>query len=200
MRPVSSGASVSGPSNYDQAREAAEDQNYLVAINYYQQVLQEFPRGKSGAEVRLEFAKVLLFADQPARAKQVADSVPGLTFNRELRGRAALLSVIAQHVQHEAYLAKRPPYVEGRDRSRAVYAQMEAVYEKSGKYDDDAIIPARIRVLRESLAELELRQMQAERDQGKASIAAQRARYILIEFADTDAVRRNARLLRGLSN
>lgn len=199
QKPPNSSAAPA-PSSYDLAREAAESQNYLSAITHYERVLQDYPRGKTGAQVRLEFAKVLLFAGQAGRAQQVADGLPKITHNRELRSRGAILSVIAQHVQLEAFLAKGPPYEQGRERARALYAQMEAVYDKHGKHDDDAIIPARIRLLRESLAELELRQMQSERDRGKASIAAQRARYILVEFADTDAVRRNVRLLRGLSN
>ncbi|MGY3670878.1 outer membrane protein assembly factor BamD (plasmid) [Marinovum sp. KMM 9989] len=196
----STSATPSGPDDYVLARAAAEDQNYIVAIANYERVLAAYPRGKTGAEVRLELTKVLLFANQPVRAQRLAAEVPQITRNRELRGRAAILEVIADHLQLDTYLAAHPPYDAARDRARALYAKMEAVYDKHGKYDDDAIIPARIRVLRESLAELELRQMQGERQQGDTNTAAQRARYILTEFADTDAVQRNAQLLKSVTS
>lgn len=194
-----SSATPTGPNDYVLARAAAEDQNYPVAIANYARVLDAYPKGTTGAEVRLEFAKVLLFADQPQRALMVLEQVPEITRNREMRGRAIILSVIAEHVLLEAYLAEHPPYLAARDRARAMYEKMEAVYDTHGKYDADAIIPARIRVLRESLAEMELREMQAEYDRGDHNIAAQRARYIINQFPDTEAVKRNMDVLQTVA-
>jgi tetratricopeptide (TPR) repeat protein len=184
-----------GPDDYLIARSAVKDGNFSSAIASYERVLDAFPRGKSGAEVRLEFANVLLHANQPDRALDLANEVPKLSRDKGLRGRAAILASIAQHMEIEAYLETNPPYLQARDKARNVYFLMETVYEKNGKYDDDGIIPARIRILRESLAKLELRQVKSERAQGNKNVATQRARYILTEFSDTDTVNSNKQFL-----
>ncbi|MEO1704367.1 MAG: hypothetical protein AAFR50_03385 [Pseudomonadota bacterium] len=188
-----------GPDAYTLARAAVADGNFSAALSHYVRVLEEYPRGQDGAEVRLEFANVLLYAEMPERALEVAALVPELTRDRELRGRAAILMAIAEHSKVETYLASAPPYEQGRDRARAVYLAMVETYETHGRYDAEGIIPARLGVLREGLANLEIRKMKSERAAGEAATASQRAQYIQLEFGDTQTVRENAQLLQAVA-
>lgn len=190
---------IAGPDQYSLARAAAEDGNFNAAIAGYQKVLEEYPRGKDGAEVRLEFANVLLYADKPGQVLQVVAQVPEMSRSKELRGRAKILEAIAKHSQVEAYLAGNPAYEPALNRSRGVYQLMVDTYSKYSKYDVEGIIPARLRILRESLARLEIRKMQSERAKGDKATASQRAQYIQLEFGDTDTVRENVQLLNAVA-
>ncbi len=180
-----------GAVEYEYARAAAEAGNYLEAIPAYDRVLLAYPKGKDGAEVRLEFAKVLLYADDPQRALIVAQDAMKLSRARDIKGRGTILSAIADHGQIEMYLAANPPYVEARNRARETYVRMLEAYDKYIDYDEIGIIPARIALLRESLARLELREMQSEIARGETATAAQHAQYIQIEFGDTEIVDQN---------
>ncbi|MEL6452376.1 MAG: tetratricopeptide repeat protein [Pseudomonadota bacterium] len=184
-----------GVDNYTLARAAAEDGNFDVAIVNYERVLAEYPRGKDGAEVRLEYATVLLYADRTNRAVEVLDEATALSRNKDVRGQAAVLRAVVAHSEVEAFLKTNQTYETGRDRAREVYQLMVDTYGQYLQYDVDGVIPARLRVLRESLAKLELRQMRTERSRGDRATASQRAQYIQLEFGDTQIVQENAQLL-----
>ena len=181
---------------YAAARAAAEAGDYPAATDRYEALRRDLTRGRDAAALRLEYALVLLYADQPERARAMAAEAAEVHRGRDTRARAQVLSAIARHSLLETYLATRPPYLEARSRARAVYQDMVETYRAHGVQDEAGIIPARLGVLRESLAQIELREMRADIARGDRLTASQRAQYIQIEFGDTAIVGRSASELR----
>lgn len=177
---------------YAAARTAAENGQFDTAITQYETLLQQIRRGKDAAELRLEYALVLLYADAPDRALAVLSEARQADRSRATTGEAAVLEALALHRQTEQYLDTRPRYIAARNRARDMYAQMVATYDKYAAFDESGIIPLRLAQLREDLAEIELREMRADLSRGDRATASQRAQYIRIEFGDTVIVNERA--------
>ena len=190
VQPDASGINVQ--STYLAARRSAEVGQYEAALAQYEAILPSVQRGKRAAELRLEYALILLYASRPDQAVVAASQATKFPRSRDIRGRAAILGALADHIKLDQFLAARPPYIAARNRARAVYNKLIETYERHNRLEQVDIIPGRLIALRETLAEIEIAQMRAELRSGTESAASQRSQYIQLEFGDTATVGRAA--------
>lgn len=184
---------------YLAARSAAEAGRYAAALQGYETVLPTVTRGRKAAELRLEYALILLYADRPDQALAAVAAATRANRSRAIRGRGAILAALAEHGRLDRFLAERPPYIAARDRARKIYNQLLDTYERHAALNEADIIPARLLALRESLAGIELAEMRRDLARGKGLAASQRAQYIQLEFGDTTLARNAAQELVGIA-
>ena len=175
-------------SDYAAARAATEAGNLAEAADAYRRLIGQYSETRFGPSLRLEYAYVLLYADDVAGAKREAEAVLTGQTDPETRARAELVAAIAAHEQVKVFLASRPGYERAMTAARATYARLEGVARDIPEIDPDNVILARLRALREDIAGLELQKMRAEIAAGQIAIAAERAAYILSEFGDTERI------------
>jgi len=182
-------------SAYAVARDALEAGDYPEAVRRYED-LRAAADNKVGIAVRLDYAHALLRAGEPERALAAAREVETLEPGYVAAGHAKSVAAVAEHEIAERTLARGAPYEETRARARAAFRSLASVLQSYPQYDPEGALIARMRKLREMLAELEIEQLRADLEAGATGVAAERAAYVLREFGDTAAIE-NARLLVG---
>ena len=182
-------------SGYASARDALEAGDYPDAVRRYED-LRATAGGDVGVAIRLDYAHALLRAGEPERALAMAHEVEALEPGFAGIGHAKLVAAIAKHELAERALVRGAPYEEARARARDAYGSLDRVLRSYPQYDPEGVLIARMRKLRETLAELEIEQLRAELEAGANRLASERAAYILREFADAAAVA-DARALLG---
>ena len=175
-------------SAYAGARDALEAGDYITAVTRYEDLLPALGDDRIGTAARLDYAHALLRAGQPERALAVARELEALDSDPAVSGRAALVAAIAEHESAERIVAQGAPYEEAQARARAAFRRLDHLVRYRPQSDPEGLLVARMRKLRETLAELEIAQVRAELEADSAGVAAQRAAYVLREFADTAAV------------
>ncbi len=173
-------------SAYAVARDALEAGDYPEAVRRYED-LRAAADNKVGIAVRLDYAHALLRAGEPERALAAAREVETLEPGYAAAGHAKSVAAVAEHEIAERTLARGAPYEETRARARAAFRSLASVLQSYPQYDPEGALIARMRKLREMLAELEIEQLQADLDAGATGVAAERAAYVLREFGDTSA-------------
>ena len=183
-------------SAYASARDALEAGDFSAAVKRYEDLLPVLAEDRIGSAVRLEYANALLRDGQFDRALAVARELEILDSDPARSGRAALVAAVAEHQRVERMVARGAPYEEVQARARAAFRRLDQVQRHRPQYDPEGVLVARMRKLRETLAEMEITQVRAELDADSAGVAAQRAAYVLREFGDTAAAANAQDLIR----
>ena len=175
-------------SAYASARDVLEAGDYTTALTRYKDLLPALGNDRIGTAVRLDYANALLRAGHPDRALTIAREIETLDSDPVASGRAALVAAIAEHESTERIVAQGAPYEEAHARARAAFRRLDHMLRYRSQFDPEGILIVRMRMLRETLAELEVAQMRAEFEADATGVAAQRAAYVLREYADTATV------------
>ena len=181
---------------YGSARGALETGDYPAAIRLYEDLLAGSRDDATGIAVRLDYAHALLRAGEPDRALQAARRIAALSPGSSAAGNAKLVAAVAEHEISERALARGAPYEEAQAQAQAALRSLRLVSRGRPNYDSGGVLTDRMRRLRERLAELEIAQLHADLESDSAAAAADRAAYILREFADTAAAADAQALLR----
>ena len=174
-------------SAYAGARDALEAGDYAGAVARYSSLLPQADDDRIGIAVRLELAHALLRAREPERALTVARELEALDPDPTTYANVKLVAAVAEHERAERAVARNSPYDEARALARAALRSMDSIARDHPHYDPEGVLIPRIGKLRETLADLELRQVRAELQAGDSAAASERVSRLLREFADTDA-------------
>ena len=174
-------------SAYAGARGALEAGDYVGAVARYNSLLPHADDDRLGIAVRLELAHALLRAREPERALTVARELEALDPDPTTYANVKLVAAVAEHESAERAVARNSPYDEAQALARAALRSMDSISRDHPHYDPEGVLIPRIRKVRETLADLELRQVRADLQAGDTEAASERVSRLLREFANTNA-------------